>query len=118
MGIGTENPTSLIDVKGDDAKILISSVSKYPVLKLLTDSGLGRVWFENEKKTLIFSHNLKRSFRINSLGEVIVFNIQQIKEQNIKDGEIKLTNAVVGNQQCIESEFVTGIDEDGKIKCE
>jgi len=108
LGIGIENPSSLVEISGNTPRVLISSLIENPQLKLVAkNSDSGIITFDASSRQLIFQK-----------GGENVLSLDENGRANT-NGEVRENNVVIvkADQKCEQGFFVKGFDEQGNIKC-
>ena len=111
VGIGTESPSQLLEIKGtaDSSRINITSGGNEfdSRFKLQIPNSSGTMLFDKEEGNLIFKKGNLESFSINNSGKVSAR--LEVSENN--------TLVMSGDKECIDGTFAYGFDEDANLKC-
>ena len=108
FGIGTENPSQIVEIQGDTPRVLISSGEEDPKLTLMAkNSDTGNVSYDNSAQNIVFQKENTESLTIDADG------VANTEYQVLENG----VTVVKASQKCEPGFFVRGFDDQGGIQC-
>lgn len=121
VGIGTQSPSSLLEVSSDTPRVVVHNSEGNSSLSLVASGGEGKVFYDKNLKKIVFSTNGKDVFSVeekvnseNPQETDVVGTIHGDAYEIVEDEERIVIHA---DQKCSVGTFVKGFQSDGTLIC-